>query len=78
MLKSSDDKSDANKFVNYLVSPEGQDVIAKSYALEYPLNPKVPLGRAVKPLDELDPPDVDVSDLNGPKVVSLMQEAGFL
>jgi iron(III) transport system substrate-binding protein len=78
VLASSDDKPDAQKFVDYLVSPEGQDVIAKSYALEYPLNPQVPLGRAVKPIGELDPPDVDVSDLNGPKVVNLMQEAGFL
>lgn len=78
VLASSKDKSDAQKFVAYLVSSEGQQVIARSKALEYPLNPAVPLGRAVKPLNELDPPNVDVSDLNGPKVVSLMQEAGFL
>jgi iron(III) transport system substrate-binding protein len=38
----------------------------------------VPLGRSVKGLNELEPPNVDVSDLNGPKVVELMQEAGFL
>ena len=78
VLASSKDKPDAQKFVAYLVSNEGQQVIARSKALEYPLNPAVPLGRAVKPLNELDPPNVDVSDLNGPKVVSLMQEAGFL
>jgi iron(III) transport system substrate-binding protein len=78
VLASSKDKADAQKFVAYLVSDEGQQVIARSKALEYPLNPAVPLGRAVKPLNELDPPNVDVSDLNGPKVVSLMQEAGFL
>ena len=78
VLKSSDDASDAQKFVNYLVSAEGQQVIADSYALEYTLNPEVDLGRGVKQLSELDPPAVDVSDLNGPQVVSLMQEAGFL
>ena len=78
VLASSKDKSDAQKFVSYLVSNEGQQVIARSKALEYPLNPTVQLGRAVKPFNELDPPNVDVSDLNGPKVVSLMQEAGFL
>ena len=78
VLKSSDDAKDAQKFVDYLVSEEGQQVIADSYALEYPLNPEVDLGRTVKPLAELDPPAVDVSDLNGPKVVELMQEAGFL
>jgi iron(III) transport system substrate-binding protein len=78
VLKSSDDAKDAQKFVDYLVSEEGQQVIADSYALEYPLNPEVDLGRDVKPLAELEPPAVDVSDLNGPKVVELMQEAGFL
>jgi iron(III) transport system substrate-binding protein len=78
VLASSDDEADAQKFVDYLVSPEGQQVIADSYALEYTLNPDVDLGRDVKPLSELDPPDVDVSDLNGPEVVEMMQEAGFL
>ena len=78
VLESSDDASDSQKFVNYLASTEGQQVIADSYALEYTLNPDVQLGRGVKPLSELDPPDVDVSDLNGPQVVTLMQEAGFL
>jgi iron(III) transport system substrate-binding protein len=78
VLASSDDQTDAQKFVAYLVSKEGQQLLANSKALEYPLNRDVPLGRAVKPLQELQPPDVDVSDLNGPKVVSLMQEAGFL
>ncbi|MFL6132398.1 MAG: iron ABC transporter substrate-binding protein [Nocardioidaceae bacterium] len=78
VLASSKEKTDAEKFVSYLVSTEGQQVMARSKALEYPLNPAVPLGRAVKPLNELDPPNVDVSDLNSPKVVSLMQEAGFL
>ena len=78
VLKSSDDAADARKFVDYLTSNEGQQVIADSYALEYTLNPQVALDRDVKPLSELQPPTVDVSDLNGPKVVSLMQEAGFL
>ena len=78
VLASSDDKSDAQKFVDFLVSEDGQQVIADSYALEYTLNPEVELGRDVKPLSELDPPAVDVSDLNGPEVVEMMQEAGFL
>jgi iron(III) transport system substrate-binding protein len=78
VLASSDDKADAQKFVEFLADRDGQQVIAASYALEYPLNPDVPLGRSVKGLNELEPPNVDVSDLNGPKVVELMQEAGFL
>ena len=78
VLKSSENDKDAQRFVDYLVSKEGQAVIADSYALEYTLNPEYDLGRNVKPLAELEPPDVDVSELNGPKVVEMMQEAGFL
>lgn len=78
VLAAGDHQANAQKFVDYLTSKEGQQVIADSYALEYTLNPEVDLGRGVKGLAELDPPDVDVSDLNGPEVVTLMQEAGFL
>jgi iron(III) transport system substrate-binding protein len=78
VLGSTDDAKDAQAFVRFLAGKQGQQVIADSYALEYPLNPQVSLGRGVKPLSELDPPPVDVSDLNGPKVVELMQEVGFL
>ena len=48
----------------------GQQALADSYALEYPLNPEVELEPPVKPLSELEPPKVDVSDLNGPKVIA--------
>jgi iron(III) transport system substrate-binding protein len=78
VLAGGDHQDAAAQFVDYLVSAEGQQVIADSYALEYTLNPEVDLGRGVRSLDDLEPPDVDVSDLNGPKVVELMQEVGFL
>ena len=78
VLASSDDEADARKFVEYVASADGQQVIAESYALEYTLNPDVSLERGVPPLDSLDPPEVDVSQLNGPQVVDLMEEAGFL
>jgi len=78
VLKSSDKQANAEKFVAYLTSTAGQQELAKSYALEYPLNPEASLGDDVKPLSELDPPVVDVSSLNGPKVISMMQDIGFL
>jgi iron(III) transport system substrate-binding protein len=78
VLKSSDHPDEAQQFVEFLTSEEGQQDLADSYALEYPLNPAVTLGPPVKPLSELDPPDVNVSDLDGDKVVELMTEAGFL
>jgi iron(III) transport system substrate-binding protein len=30
------------------------------------------------PLSELDPPTVDIATLNGPQVVTMMQQAGLL
>jgi len=56
--------------------------MADSYALEYPLNPDVTLSPdldpPVKPFDELEPPAIDPSSLNGPQVTELMTEAGLL
>jgi iron(III) transport system substrate-binding protein len=78
VLAHGDHQEDAQEFVDFLTGKEGQKVIAHSYALEYTLNPQVPLGRDVRPLGELDPPTVGVSDLDSEKVVELMQDAGFL
>jgi len=68
----------AQEFVDYLTSEAGQRVIADSYALEYTLNPAVPLERNVRPLADLRPPAVGVSDLDSAKVIDLMQDVGFL
>jgi iron(III) transport system substrate-binding protein len=78
VLASSDRQDDAQAFVNFLASTEGQQAIADSYALEYPLNPDVSLDPPVKPFAELEPPQVDASTLNSEKVVELMQDAGLL
>ncbi|HJR89067.1 MAG TPA: iron ABC transporter substrate-binding protein [Aeromicrobium sp.] len=78
VLQASKNKADAERFVDFLVSKAGQDALANSYALEYPLNRSVSLKPPVRPLAELEPPTVDVTKLNGPKVIELMQEAGLL
>jgi len=78
VLASSDNKADAEKFVDYLTSEAGQQGLADSYALEYPLNPAVKLDPPVEPFDSLQPPAVNVSELDGPAVVDLMTEVGFL
>lgn len=78
VLASSDNQTDAEKFVEFLTSEAGQQGLADSYALEYPLNPAVELEPPVEPLSSLQPPPVNVSDLDGQAVVDLMTEAGFL
>ncbi len=78
ILANGKHPENAAKFLDFLTSAEGQQIIADSYALEYTLNPQAPLGRKVKPLSELSPPEVSISDLDSAKVVELMQDADIL
>jgi iron(III) transport system substrate-binding protein len=79
VLDSSDMKDEAEQFVEFLVGEEGQQILAESYALEYPLNPDITLEQeGVKPFTELEPPAVNVSNLDSEAVVDLMTEVGFL
>jgi len=78
VLKSSKHQSEAQQFVRYLNSPAGQKVLSDSKALEYPIGKGAPANKVLKPLTELSPPKIEVSTLNGPKVVDLMQQAGLL
>ncbi|WP_252275157.1 iron ABC transporter substrate-binding protein [Nocardioides sp. LMS-CY] len=78
VLKNAEHPDEAQEFVAYLTSEEGQQALADSYALEYPLNPAVGLEPPVRPLAELQPPTVAVSDLDGDKVVELLSDAGFV
>jgi iron(III) transport system substrate-binding protein len=78
VLASSEHQADAQRFVEFLTSTEGQQAMGDSYALEYPLNPDATLDSAVKPFDELEPPEIDPASLNGPQVTELMTEAGLL
>jgi iron(III) transport system substrate-binding protein len=78
VLANGKHTADAKKFVDFLTSEKGQQVIADSYALEYTLNPAVTLGRGVKPLASLQAPPVAIADLDSTKVIDLMQDVGFL
>jgi iron(III) transport system substrate-binding protein len=78
VLKSSKHAADAQKLVAYLTGKQGQDALVASDALEYPVGNGVAPSPKLKPLTELDPPSVDIGQLNGPQVVTLMQQAGLL
>jgi iron(III) transport system substrate-binding protein len=78
VLASSEHQENAQRFVEFLTSTEGQQAMADSYALEYPLNPEATLDPEVKPFDELEPPAIDPFTLNGPQVTELMTQAGLL
>lgn len=78
IIKSSKNPEAAQQFVAFLASVDGQKILAESSAMEYSINPAAPANPQLKPLGELDAPTVDITTLNGPKVVELMQQAGLL
>ena len=77
-LKSSKRPREAQLYLQYMTGKQGQQALAESTALEYPLGSGVAPNPKLKPLTELSPPDVDVATLNGPQVIDLMQQAGLL
>jgi iron(III) transport system substrate-binding protein len=77
ILKSTRNLEAAQKFMAFLVSEGGQAAIADSVA-EYPLRPGVKSPFALKPFDELDPPDVTAADLgDAADAAALRREAGL-
>ncbi|GII56604.1 iron ABC transporter substrate-binding protein [Planotetraspora thailandica] len=78
VLKSSKHAAQAQRFLAYMTSAEGQKLLADGNALEYTVGTGVPANPKLKPLAELDIPPVDLNTLNGPKVIEEMQRVGLL
>ena len=78
VLASSGHQKEAQEFVQYLTSAEGQRRLAESTALEYAVANGAASADVLPPLSTLGAPTVDPGSLNGPKVTELMQAAGLL
>jgi iron(III) transport system substrate-binding protein len=78
VLASSKHPKEAQQLVNYLTSADGQRRLAESTALEYAVADGASSADVLPPLSTLDAPTVDPGSLNGPKVITLMQEVGLL
>jgi iron(III) transport system substrate-binding protein len=78
VLKSSKQAANAQKFLAFVTSAEGQKMLATSDAKEYAVGNGVASDPALEPLPSLEAPDIDPSKLNGPKVIELMTKAGIL
>lgn len=77
ILRGTDHADEARRFVEYLVSPEAQEYFATE-TKEYPLIPGVPIAAGLPPLDELQTPDIDLSDLDTlEQTLEMIQEAGL-
>jgi iron(III) transport system substrate-binding protein len=78
VLASSKHKPEAQKFVAFLSSKQGQEVLSKSKDFQYAIDNGVASNPALKPLSELNPPTVPLGKLDGPKVLAAFRRVGIL
>jgi len=79
ILKSSKHKAAAQKFVAFLVSKQGQQIIADSLSYEYPLDHGVVTTASETPFADLQPNPITIADLgDGSAAISLLRRAGLL
>jgi len=78
ILETSDNKDNAQKFVDFLLSEESQRYFVEE-TYEYPLAAGIPMAVGVTPLSEVNNPDISsaaLSDLEGTQ--ALLREAGVI
>jgi iron(III) transport system substrate-binding protein len=79
VLKSAKNQAGAQKFLAFLVSKQGQEIIAHSISYEYPLDDGVQTTAPETPFDQLQPNSISVADLgDGSTAIALLQKAGLL
>jgi iron(III) transport system substrate-binding protein len=79
VLRSSTHQAAAQMFLAFLVSEQGQAIIARSNSYEYPIASGVTTAQPETPFDELQPNSITIPELgDGSEAISLMQQAGLL
>jgi iron(III) transport system substrate-binding protein len=79
ILKSSDHVQAAQRFVAFLDSHQGQELIAHSQSWEYPLGSAVAAEAGLRPFATLQPAPVTVAQLgDGSAAIALLQQAQLL
>jgi iron(III) transport system substrate-binding protein len=79
VLKSSSHQAAAQAFLAFLVSAEGQEVLAHSHSYEYPLRPGVSPAKGLRLFAEIEPAPITLSELgDGSAPLELEQKLGLL
>lgn len=78
VLKSSKKQDQAQQFLRFITGKAGQEVLQKGTSFEYPVASGVAANPALPPLDTLQAPAVNPSNLDAAKVTDLMTKAGLL
>ena len=79
ILKSSTHQAEAQRFLAYLTSRAGQEIIAHSTSFEYPIASGVATAEPEMPFDQLQPNGITIEQLgDGSTAISLIKEVGLL
>ncbi len=79
ILKSSKHEADAQKFLAFIVSKQGQEIIAHSISFEYPIASGVATAAPETPFDQLQPNPITIPELgDGSTAIALLRKAGLL
>jgi iron(III) transport system substrate-binding protein len=79
VLKSSKHQAAAQRFLAFLVSKKGQEIIAHSESYEYPLLPGVTTAAPETPFTQLQPHPITIAQLgDGSQAIALLQKVGLL
>jgi iron(III) transport system substrate-binding protein len=78
VLASSRQQAAAQRFVAFLVSRQGQEILAHSQSFEYPLGSGVTTAQPLPPFDSLQPTSLTIGQLgDGAAAIALLQQAGL-
>jgi iron(III) transport system substrate-binding protein len=79
VLRSSHHQAAAQRFLAYLVSKQGQKIIARSISFEYPIASGVTTAQPETPFDQLTPNSITIPELgDGATAIALLKAAGLL
>jgi iron(III) transport system substrate-binding protein len=79
VLKSSTHQALARRFVAFLVSKQGQEIIAHSISFEYPISSGVTTNQPETPFDQLQPNAITIPELGtGSAAIALLRAVGLL
>jgi len=79
ILKSSTHQAAAQKFLAFMVSKQGQEIIAHSISFEYPIGSGVSTAAPETPFDQLRPSSITIPELgDGSTAIALLRQAGLL
>ena len=78
ILESSKHRDEAERFIQYMLSPSSQQYFTDN-THEYPLVPGVDADPELQPLSQIDPPEIDLSDLTDLEgSLEMMRQTGIL